>query len=97
MPWTNWLVMGNKAAIYVQLSPDVKAWFYILRCKMRYPRTSAPTQNSLAIITALSTETTLHTWYGCSLGESTGYVHYCCYGKPTSPCLQSTQQTLVGQ
>ena len=55
-------VGSGKRGCYVKLSPDIKARFYSSATQTRYPSTITSTHNSLAIMTALSTEAKLHVW-----------------------------------
>jgi len=60
MCWKSWLATGDKAAI-----SSYEGTIYDSTIQMWYPHTITSTQNSLAIMTAHSIETTMHICYGC--------------------------------
>ena len=62
MCWKSWLATGNKAAI-----SSYKGTIYDSKIQTWYPHTITSRQNSLAIMTAHSTETTKHVCYGCAV------------------------------
>ena len=60
-------VGSGKRGCYVKLSPDVKARFYGSATQTRYPSAITSTHNSLAIMTAPSTEAKLHLCCGLAI------------------------------